>query len=86
MRGSRPREREREKNVLRQPPIGGKDDDDGEIFWISKGLPNSSKRRRRWGGRGWGRGGTEKVDASEVDVGADGDKIEIKVKKRRGHE
>jgi len=38
-------------------------------------------------GRGGGRreGGNEKVSASEVNVGIDGAKSEIKVKRRRGH-
>ena len=42
---------EREKLVIRQPPIGGKDDYDSENSWISDGLPSSSRRRRRGGGR-----------------------------------
>jgi len=45
------RQREREKFIIRQPPIGGKDDYDIENSWISDGLPSSSRRRRRGGGR-----------------------------------
>jgi len=39
-------------------------------------------------GRGGGRGeeGNEKVSASEVNVGIDGAKSEIKIKTRHGHE
>jgi len=37
--------------MIRQPPIGEKDDYDGENSWISDGLPSSSRRRRRGGGR-----------------------------------
>ena len=44
--------REREKFIIRQPPIGGKDDYDSENSWISDGLPSSSRRRRRDDGRG----------------------------------
>jgi len=40
-----------EKFIIRQPPIGEKDDYDSEISWISDGLPSSSRRRRRGGGR-----------------------------------
>jgi len=36
---------------MRQPPIGGKEDDDSENSWISDGLP-SSRRRRTGDGRG----------------------------------
>jgi len=39
-----------EKFIIRQPPIGEKDDYDSENSWISDGLPSSS-RRRRGGGR-----------------------------------
>jgi len=46
--------REREKFIIRQPPIGGKDDYDSENSWISDGLPSSSRRRRRGDGRGEG--------------------------------
>jgi len=46
--------REREKFIIRQPPIGEKDDYDSENSWISDGLPNSSRRRRRGDGRGEG--------------------------------
>jgi len=49
--------------------------------WISDGLPSSSKRRRRGEGRGeWGQC-REKWSASEVDVGVDGAKSEIKIKR-----
>ena len=34
-------DREREKFIVRQPPIGGKDDYDIENSWISDGLPSS---------------------------------------------
>jgi len=44
-------EREIEKFIIRQPPIGGKDDYDSENSWISDGLTSRSKRRRRGGGR-----------------------------------
>jgi len=37
--------REREKFIIRQPPIGEKDDYDSENSWISDGLPSSSRRR-----------------------------------------
>jgi len=42
-----------EKFIVRQPPIGGKNDYDSENSgsWISDGLPSSSRRRRRGGGR-----------------------------------
>jgi len=40
-----------EKFIIRQPPIGEKDDYDSENSWISDGLPNSIRRRRRGGGR-----------------------------------
>jgi len=43
--------REREKVIIRQPPIGAKDDYDSENSWISDGLPSSSRRRRRGNGR-----------------------------------
>ena len=43
--------REIEKFIIRQPPIGEKDDYDSENSWISDGLPRSSRRRRRGGGR-----------------------------------
>jgi len=36
--------REREKFIIRQPPIEEKDDYDSENFWISDGLPSSSSR------------------------------------------
>ena len=44
-----------EKFIIRQPPIGEKDDYDSENSWISDGLPSSSRRRRRGDGR-WGGG------------------------------
>jgi len=44
--------REREKFILRQPPIGEKDYYDSENSWFSDGLPSSSRRRRRGDGRG----------------------------------
>ena len=44
-------EREIEKFIIRQPPMGEKDDYDDENSWISDGLPSSSRRRRRGGGR-----------------------------------
>jgi len=37
--------------IIRQPPIGEKDDYDSENSWISDGLPNSNRRRRRGVGR-----------------------------------
>ena len=43
--------REMEKFIIRQPPIGEKDDYDSENSWISDGLPRSSRRRRSGGGR-----------------------------------
>jgi hypothetical protein len=46
--------REREKFILRQPPIGEKDYYDSENSWFSDGLPSSSRRRRRGDGRGEG--------------------------------
>jgi len=45
------RDREIEKFIIRQPPIGEKDDYDSENSWISDELPSSSRRRRRGGGR-----------------------------------
>jgi len=54
--------RERYKFIIRQPPIGEKDDYDSENFWISDGLPSSSRRRRR--GNGGGR--WESGERSEV--------------------
>ena len=44
-------QREIEKFIIRQPPKGEKDDYDSENSWISDGLPTSSRRRRRGGGR-----------------------------------
>jgi hypothetical protein len=43
--------RYREKFIIRQPPIGEKDDYDSKNSWISDGLPSSSRRRRRGDGR-----------------------------------
>ena len=40
--------------MIRQPPIGEKDDYDSENSWISDGLPSSSRMRRTGGGRGEG--------------------------------
>ena len=40
-----------EKFIIRQQPIGEKDEYDSENSWISDGLPSSSRRRRRGGGR-----------------------------------
>jgi len=34
-------DREIEKFIIRQPPMGEKDDYDGENSWISDGLPSS---------------------------------------------
>jgi len=48
--------REIKKFIIRQTPIGEKDDYDSENSWISDGLPSSSRRRRRGGGR-WEVGG-----------------------------
>jgi len=79
-------DREREKFITRQPPIGETDDDDSENFWISEGLFSSSRRRRKGEDRGEGGGGREKVSASEVDVGVEIDKNKIKVERRRGHD
>ena len=44
-------DREIDEFIIRQPPIGEKDDYDSENSWISDGLPSSSRRRRRGGGR-----------------------------------
>ena len=44
-------EREIEKLIIRQPPMGEKDDYESENSWISDGLPSSSRIRRRGGGR-----------------------------------
>jgi len=44
--------RKREKFIIRQPPIGEKDDYERENSWISDGLPSSSRRRRRGDRRG----------------------------------
>jgi len=40
-----------EKFIIRQPPIGGKDDYDSENSWILDGLPSNGRKRRRGGGR-----------------------------------
>ena len=45
-----PLSEEIEKFIIRQPPMGEKDDYDSENSWISDGLPSSSRRRRRGGG------------------------------------
>ena len=55
-----PEEGEREKFMIRQPPIGEKDDYDSENSWISDGLPSSSRRKRRGDGKGKGVGWREK--------------------------
>jgi len=48
-------EKEREKFIIRQPPVGEKDDYDSGNSWISDGLPSGSSRRRKRGdGRGEG--------------------------------
>jgi len=44
-------EREIKVFIIRQPPMGEKDDYDSENSWISDELPRSSRRRRRGGGR-----------------------------------
>jgi len=72
-----------EKCITRQPPIREKDDYDSENAWISEGLPSSSRRRSRGEGRREGGSGREKANTSEVDVGVDGAKSEIKVERRR---
>jgi len=54
-------EREREKFFTRQPPIGEKDDYDGENSWISEGIPSSSRRSSIGEGRGDGGRGREKA-------------------------
>ena len=77
--------REIEKFIIRQPPIGRKEDYNSENCWISEGLPSCSRGRRRGEGRGEGEGGREKVRASKVNVGVDGSKSDIKVERRRGH-
>jgi len=79
-------EREREKYITKQPPIGEKDDHDSENSWISSGLPSSSRRRRKGNGRGEGGEWREKGSAMEVDVGVDGAEKEFKGKRRRGPE
>jgi len=74
-------DRERKKFNTRRPPIGEKDDYNSENSWISDGLPSSSRRRRRGEGRGEAGEWREKCSASEVDVGVDGAKSEIKVER-----
>jgi len=77
--------REREKFIIRQPPIGERDDYDSENSWISDGLPSSSRRSTRGEGRGEAREGSEwgeKWSARRVDVGVDSAKSEIKVERR----
>jgi len=61
-------DREREKFIIRQPPIGGKDDYHSENSWISDGLPSSSRRRRRSKGRGEGGEWRKKRSASGFDL------------------
>jgi len=75
-------DREREKFIIRQPPIGEKDDYDSENSWISDGLPSSSRRRRRVEMRGEGGESREKWSASGVNVAVDSAKSEIKVERR----
>jgi len=72
---------EREKFIIRQPPIGEKDDYDSENSWISDGLPSSSRRRRRGDGRGEGGEWREKQSASKVVFDVNGAKSEIKVER-----
>ena len=55
-------EREIEKFIIRQPPIGEKDGYDSKNSWISDGLPSSSRRKKRGEGEGW----REKGRAMEV--------------------
>jgi len=74
--------REREKFIIRQPPIGEKDDCDSKNSWISDGLPSSSRRSRRGEGRGERGEWREKWSASGVDVGVNSAKSEIKVERR----
>jgi len=72
---------EREQFITRQPLIVEKDDYDSENSYISDGLPSSSRRRRRGEGRGEGGEWREKWSASEVNIGVDGAKSEIKVER-----
>jgi len=74
-------DREIEKFIIRQPPIGGKDNYDSGNSWISDGLPSSSRRRRRGGGRGEGGEWREKGGAIKVVVEVDGAKSEMKVER-----
>jgi len=68
--------------IIRQPPIGEKDDYDSENSWISDRLPSSSRSRRRGEERREGGEWREKWSASGVDVGVDSAKSEIKVERR----
>jgi len=54
-----------EKFIIRQPPMGEKDDYDSENSWISDGLPSSTRRRRRGGGR-WESGERNEVQARSM--------------------
>jgi len=72
--------KQRERKVYYKTSTNrGKNDYDSENSWISEGLPRSSRRRNRGKGRGEGGRKKEKTSASEVDVGVDGAKSEIKV-------
>jgi len=51
----------------------------------SPAAPQQHQKKEERGGGGQGGGGTEKVSASEGDVGGDGAKSEIKVERRCGH-
>jgi len=73
---------EREKFIIRQPPIGEKDDCNSENSWISDGLLSSSRRSRRGEGRREGGEWREKWSASGVNVAVDSAKSEIKVERR----
>jgi len=79
----RERKKERKRNVYyKTATIGEKDDFDSENSWITEGLPSSSRRRSKGEGRRRGTRRREKVSASEVDLGVDGAKSEIKVERR----
>jgi len=43
-----------EKFIIRQPPIGEKNDYDSESSWSSEGVTRRRRRRRRGEGRGEG--------------------------------
>jgi len=73
-RRNRKEERETEKFITRQPPIGEKDDHDSENSWISGGLLSSSRKKSKGEGKGEGGWGRKKASASEIDVGVDGAK------------